>query len=50
MATCLACHGSGDEITPSVRAAISRDYPQDQAIDFQEGDLRGAIVVTFQAD
>ena len=50
MATCLACHGSGDEITTSVRAAISRDYPQDQAIDFQEGDLRGAIVVTFQAD
>ena len=50
MATCLTCHGSGNEIAPNVRAAIARDYPQDQAIDFQEGDLRGAIVVTFQAD
>ena len=50
MATCLACHGSGDEISPNVRAAIERDYPQDEAINFQEGDLRGAIVVTFSAD
>ena len=50
MATCLACHGSGNEIAPNVRAAIARDYPQDQAIDFQEGDLRGAIVVTFKAE
>ena len=50
MATCLACHGSGNEIAPNVRAAIARDYPQDKAIDFQEGDLRGAIVVTLQAD
>jgi hypothetical protein len=50
MATCLACHGSGNEIAPNVRAAIARDYPQDQAVDFQEGDLRGAIVVTFDAE
>jgi hypothetical protein len=50
MATCLACHGSGNEIAPNVRAAIARDYPHDQAVDFQEGDLRGAIVVTFDAE
>ena len=50
MATCLACHGRGDEIAPNVRAAIEHDYPQDQAIDFQEGELRGAIVVTFGAE
>ena len=50
MATCLACHGSGNEIAPNVRAAIARDYPQDQAVGFQEGDLRGAIVVTFDAE
>lgn len=50
MSACLTCHGSGDEISPNVRAAIGRDYPQDEAVDFQEGDLRGAIVVTFQAD
>jgi hypothetical protein len=50
MATCLSCHGSGDEIPGNVRAAIKRDYPQDAAVDFQEGDLRGAIVVTFDAE
>ena len=48
MATCLACHGNGDDIAPDVRAAIGRDYPQDKATGFKEGDLRGAIVVTFQ--
>lgn len=48
MATCLACHGTGDKIAPNVRTAIERDYPQDQATGFKEGDLRGAIVVTFQ--
>jgi hypothetical protein len=50
MATCLACHGSGDEIPGNVRKALQRDYPQDQAVEFKEGDLRGAIVVTFRAD
>jgi hypothetical protein len=50
MATCLTCHGTGDEIPANVRAAIERDYPQDEAVNFQEADLRGAIVVTFDAD
>jgi hypothetical protein len=50
MATCLACHGSGAEIPENVRAALQRDYPRDEAVDFREGDLRGAIVVTFGAD
>jgi mono/diheme cytochrome c family protein len=50
MATCLACHGSGEQIPGNVRAALQRDYPQDEAVDFREGDLRGAIVVSFAAD
>jgi len=50
MATCLACHGSGEQIPGNVRAALQRDYPQDEAVDFREGDLRGAIVVTFAED
>jgi len=33
-----------------VRAALQRDYPNDAAVDFQDGDLRGAIVVTFNAE
>jgi hypothetical protein len=50
MATCLTCHGTGDEIPANVRAAIERDYPIDEAINFHEADLRGAIVVTFDAE
>ena len=50
MSTCLACHGSGDEILGNVRAALQRDYPNDAAVDFQDGDMRGAIVVTFDAE
>jgi len=50
MTTCLACHGSGDQIPANVRAALQRDYQQDEAVDFREGDLRGAIVVTFDAE
>jgi hypothetical protein len=50
MATCLACHGSDEQIPDNVRAALQRDYPQDEAVDFHEGNLRGAIVVTFGAD
>jgi hypothetical protein len=46
--TCLACHGSTDQIAPTVLAAIRKLYPEDQAINFQDGDLRGAVVVTFE--
>lgn len=48
-ATCLACHGTPQQISPSVLAAIRKIYPEDQAVDFREGDLRGAVVVTFKA-
>lgn len=50
MATCLTCHGPSGTITPAVRSAIRAAYPEDQATDFAEGDLRGAIVVTFDAE
>ena len=48
-ATCLACHGTPQQISPSVLAAIRKIYPEDQAVDFRERDLRGAVVVTFKA-
>ena len=47
MTTCLACHGSADYIAPSTRALLHSLYPRDRAVNFTEGDLRGAIVVTF---
>jgi len=41
---CLQCHGQN--VAPPVAARLSELYPDDRAIGFSEGDLRGAFVVT----
>ena len=38
---CLGCHGS--ELSADVQKALAKNYPQDQARGFSEGDLRGAF-------
>jgi hypothetical protein len=38
---CLHCHGS--DIKPDVRSEITRYYPDDKAVGFKVGDLRGAF-------
>lgn len=40
-AECQMCHGPVDEIDEGVMAAISEVYPDDHALGFIEGDLRG---------
>ena len=40
-AECQMCHGPVDGIDEGVMAAISEVYPDDQAVGFVEGDLRG---------
>lgn len=40
-ATCTLCHGTGDQLMPDVKAAITSNYPKDQATGFAVGDLRG---------
>ena len=40
-AECQMCHGPAEEIDEGVMAAISEAYPDDQAVGFVEGDLRG---------
>lgn len=42
-AVCLKCHGT--EISPAVSAKLGELYPQDKAVGYKEGDLRGAFVV-----
>ncbi len=44
---CLTCHGK--TLAPELAAAIARDYPNDQATDFEQGQLRGAFTVTWPA-
>jgi len=45
--SCLACHGPQDAIAPEIAASIAAHYPNDAATGFAEGDLRGAIVISF---
>jgi hypothetical protein len=40
-AECQMCHGPSDQIDEDVRSAIAASYPNDQAVGFVTGDLRG---------
>ncbi|MEJ2437496.1 MAG: DUF3365 domain-containing protein [Sulfurovaceae bacterium] len=39
---CLKCHG--ENIAEPLKAAIDTAYPQDKAVDYKEGELRGFII------
>ena len=43
---CLTCHGA--ELKPEVSAKLNELYPDDKAVGYKEGDLRGAFVVVKQ--
>ena len=46
---CLKCHGTvGTDISDGDYQTIQALYPQDQAINYKEGDLRGMWSITFQ--
>ncbi|MDT3669235.1 MAG: DUF3365 domain-containing protein [Aromatoleum sp.] len=45
-ALCLNCHGPQESLKPEVRAAIAEHYPNDRAVGYKEGEIRGAIVAT----
>ena len=44
---CLTCHGTA--IAPDVAARIKDLYPEDQAVGFEVGDLRGVFWVELPA-
>ena len=44
--TCKMCHGQKNEINPKVLKLIQKNYPQDKAINYLAGEIRGAVVVT----
>ena len=50
MPSCLACHGPADALDPEVAAMIAERYPEDEAIGYANGDLRGAFSVTVSLD
>lgn len=43
---CLKCHG--DVANKELKEAISKRYPEDKAMHYKMGDLRGAVVVTIK--
>ena len=45
---CLNCHGMpGEELSADLHALILDKYPEDDAVEYELGDLRGAWVVEF---
>lgn len=44
-AVCLNCHGDPTSFDPGVRQILERRYPDDQAVGYLTGDLRGAVSV-----
>lgn len=46
---CVACHGSADQISPEVKAKLNELYPNDKAVGYQPGQLRGAVVLSRSA-
>lgn len=42
---CMACHGPVNQISDGVRAQLATEYPLDRAMDYQVGQVRGAVSV-----
>lgn len=47
MPTCLKCHGGKEDISESTLAIIQDKYPNDKAIEYQMGELRGMWKIKF---
>jgi len=48
-ARCLACHGPEGQMPAAIRGAIDERYPADRARGFEEGELRGLLVIGLEA-
>jgi hypothetical protein len=44
--TCKKCHGLEKDINPKVLRLIQHTYPNDKALNYKAGQVRGAVVVT----
>lgn len=42
---CLACHGPVAGLSDGVKAQLAAEYPHDRAVDYQVGQVRGAVSV-----
>ncbi|EED35925.1 conserved hypothetical protein [Luminiphilus syltensis NOR5-1B] len=47
-AMCLQCHGTpGKDVSAATAALLNQLYPEDQALGYSAGDLRGVFVITM---
>jgi len=44
-AACLKCHGNEEKIAAEVKDLIAKRYPDDKAVGYKNGDLRGAVSI-----
>lgn len=49
-AMCLQCHGQPAHISAGVRALLLKEYPNDKAVGYSEGQIRGAISIRRLVD
>lgn len=42
---CLACHGPVAGLSEGVKAQLANEYPHDRAVDYQVGQVRGAVSI-----
>lgn len=45
---CLNCHGKPEDFAPDLRLAINQKYPQDKAVNFELGEVRGMFKIVFK--
>ncbi len=44
-AMCSGCHGTADQLTPAVAARLRELYPEDRAVGYLPGQIRGAVAL-----
>ncbi len=44
-AHCVACHGQPEQLSPAVRDKLRTLYPDDKAVGYRPGEIRGAITL-----
>ena len=44
---CLLCHGKKTMLPKSIKEILAKKYPNDKAVDFKIGDIRGMISIKF---
>jgi hypothetical protein len=47
---CLQCHGQSYQISDGVKALLAKEYPEDKAVGYSAGMIRGAVSIKQKLD